>query len=146
MHKSTKVEKFYLGIDYGMRKTGIAIAQEVTKISRPLKIIYHNHIDEINEIIGEWEIAKIIVGFPNSDHRKEGKIHREIRSFVDDLKKKNNPAIDIILYDEQHSSKLAKDSFAEMRNVGFSKKKDSDYDDISASIILQSWINENIID
>ena len=51
MHKSTKVEKFYLGIDYGMRKTGIAIAQEVTKMSRPLKIIYHNHIDEINEII-----------------------------------------------------------------------------------------------
>ena len=80
------------------------------------------------------------------NHRKEGKIHREIRSFVDALKKKNNPAIDIILYDEQHSSKLAKDSFAEMRNVGFSKKKDSDYDDISASIILQSWINENIID
>ena len=71
-----------------MRKTGIAIAQEVTEISRPLKIIYHNHIDEINEIIGEWEIDKIIVGFPNSDHRKEGKIHRGIRSFLDALKEK----------------------------------------------------------
>ena len=146
MHKSTQTDKFYLGIDYGTRKTGIAIAQKVTRISRPLKILYHDHIDEINNIIDEWEIDKIIVGFPNSDDRKEGKIHKEIRSFVDALKKKINPAINIILYDEQHSSKLAKDSFAEMRNVGFSNKKNSDYDDISASIILQSWINENIID
>ena len=146
MHKSTKVDKFYLGIDYGMRKTGIAIAQKVTKISRPLKIIYHNYIDEIDKLIDEWEIDKIIVGFPNSDHKKEGRIHMEIRNFVDALKKKINPTINVILYDERYSSELAKDSFAEMRNVGFSKKKDSDYDDISASIILQSWINENIID
>jgi RNase H-fold protein (predicted Holliday junction resolvase) len=33
-----------------------------------------------------------------------------------------------------------------MRNSGVTQKKSSDYDDISASIILQSWINENIID
>jgi RNase H-fold protein (predicted Holliday junction resolvase) len=33
-----------------------------------------------------------------------------------------------------------------MRKQGLTKKKSSDYDDISASIILQSWINENIID
>ena len=57
-------DKFYLGIDYGMRKTGIAIAQKVTKISRPLKIIYHNHIDEIIKIIEEWDIDKVIIGFP----------------------------------------------------------------------------------
>ena len=33
-------DKFYLGIDYGIKKTGIAIAQRVTKESRPFKIIY----------------------------------------------------------------------------------------------------------
>ena len=33
-------DKFYLGIDYGIKKTGIAIAQKVTKKSRPLKIVY----------------------------------------------------------------------------------------------------------
>ena len=33
-----------------------------------------------------------------------------------------------------------------MRNDGITRKKSSDYDYISASIILQSWINENIID
>jgi Aspartate carbamoyltransferase, catalytic chain len=41
---------------------------------------------------------------------------------------------------------MARNSFADMRNSGVTKKKSYDYDDISASIILQSWINENIID
>ena len=140
------VDKFYLGIDYGIKKTGIAIAQKVTNRSRPLKIIYKNYIDEIDKILDEWDIDKIIVGFPSHVGRKQSKIHNEINNFVDSLKNKINPTIKVILFDEQLTSELAKNDFAEMRNVGFTRKKNSDYDDISASIILQSWINENIMD
>ena len=64
---------FYLGIDFGTKKTGIAIAQEITKESRPLKIIYNDYINKIEEIILEWNITKIVVGFPH--HKKEA-IHR----------------------------------------------------------------------
>ena len=139
-------DKFYLGIDYGIKKTGIAIAQKVTKESRPLKIIYRDYIDEIGKILEEWDIDKIIVGFPSRVGRKKSKIHDEINNFVYSLKNKINPSIKVILFDEQLSSELAKNHFAEMRNLGFTRKKNSDYDDISASIILQSWINENIMD
>ena len=139
-------DKFYLGIDYGIKKTGIAIAQKVTKESRPLKIIYKDYIDEINEILEEWDIDKIIVGFPSRVGRKKSKIHDEINNFVTRLKNNINPSVKVILFDEQLSSELAKNDFAEMRNLGFTRKKNSDYDDISASIILQSWINENIMD
>ena len=140
------VGKFYLGIDYGMKKTGIAIAQKITNKSRPLKIIYKNYINEIDKVLDKWDIDKIIIGFPDSIDRKENKIHSEINDFVDSLKRNIDPSIEIILYDEQLSSELAKNDFAEMRNLGFTRKKNSDYDDISASIILQSWINENIMD
>ena len=140
------VDKFYLGVDYGIKKTGIAIAQKITNKSRPLKIIYKNYIDEIDKILEEWDIDKIIVGFPSRDGRKKSKIHDEINNFVNSLKNKINPSIKVILFDEQLSSELAKNHFAEMRNLGFTRKKNSDYDDISASIILQSWINENIMD
>ena len=139
-------DEFYLGIDYGTRKTGVALAQRVTKKSRPFRIIYNNYIDEIKVIVDEWGIDKIIIGLPYSNHKKEGRIQKDIRNFADILKKKINPSINIIFYDEQLSSELAKKSFAEMRNLGLSKKYNKDYDDISASIILQSWINENIID
>ena len=139
-------DKFYLGIDYGIKKTGIAIAQKVTNKSRPLKIIYKNYIDEIDKILEEWDIDKIIVGFPSHIGTKQSKIHDEINNFVDSLKNKINPTIKVILFDEQLTSELAKNDFAEMRDLGFARKKNSDYDDISASIILQSWINENIMD
>ena len=139
-------DKFYLGIDYGIKKTGIAIAQKVTKKSRPLKIIYKDYIYEIDKMLEEWDIDKIIVGFPSYVGKKESKIHGDINNFVNTLKKSINPSIKVILFDEHLSSELAKNDFAEMRNLGFTRKKNSDYDDISASIILQSWINENIMD
>ena len=139
-------DKFYLGIDYGNKKTGIAIAQKVTKKSRPLKIVYKDYIDEIGKILEEWDIDKIVVGFPDHVSKKASKIQDEINNFVNTLKKNINPSIEVILFDEQLSSELAKNNFAEMRNLGFTRKKNSDYDDISASIILQSWINENIMD
>ena len=140
------VDKFYLGIDYGTKKTGIAIAQKVTNKSRPLKIIYKNYINEIDKMLDEWDVDKIIIGFPDDIGRKENKIHSEIKDFANRLKSSINPSIEIILFDEQLSSELAKNDFAEMRNLGFTRKRNSDYDDISASIILQSWINENIMD
>ena len=139
-------DKFYLGIDYGIKKTGIAIAQKVTKKSRPLKIVCKDYIDEIGKILEEWDIDKIVVGFPDHVGKKASKIQGEINNFVNTLKKNINPSIEVILFDEQLSSELAKNDFAEMRNLGFTRKKNSDYDDISASIILQSWINENIMD
>ena len=140
------VDKFYLGVDYGIKKTGIAIAQKITNKSRPLKIIHNNYIDEIDKILEEWDIDKIIVGFPSRVGRKKSKIHVEINNFVNSLKNRINPSIKVILFDEQLSSELAKNDFAQMRNLGLTRKKNSDYDDISASIILQSWINENIMD
>ena len=96
-------DKFYLGVDYGIKKTGIAIAQKITNRSRPLKIIYKNYIDEIDKILEEWDIDKIIVGFPSRIGRKKGKIHDDINNFVNTLKNKISPSIKVILFDEQRS-------------------------------------------
>ena len=138
------LDEFYLGIDYGHKKTGLAIAQNIIKKSRPLKVLYNDYILEINKVLDEWNITKIIIGYPY--HNEESKIHDDIKSFIEELKSVVSSSIEIIVHDEQLSSESAKASFAEMRNHGLIKKKNSDYDDISASIILQSWINENIID
>ena len=135
---------FLLGVDYGTKKTGLAIGQSVTRNSRPLKVLYNNYIKEIKNVIDEWDINKIVIGYP--EYKKEGSIHKEIKSFAKNIQISLNFDIEIIFYDELLTSELAKSSFADMRNDGVTRKKSSDYDDISASIILQSWINENIID
>jgi putative Holliday junction resolvase len=133
-----------LGIDYGTKKIGLAIGQSITRNSRPLKVLYNNYIKEIKNVINEWDINKIVIGYP--EYKKEGSIHKEIKSFAKNIQISLNFDIEIIFYDELLTSELAKSSFADMRNDGVTRKKSSDYDDISASIILQSWINENIID
>ena len=138
------LDEFYLGVDYGHKKTGLAIAQNIIKKSRPLKVLYNDYILEIKKVLDEWNITKIIIGYPY--HNEESKIHDNIKSFIEELKSVISSSIEIIIHDEQLSSESAKASFAEMRNRGLIKKKNSDYDDISASIILQSWINENIMD
>ena len=138
------LDEFYLGVDYGHKKTGLAIAQNIIKKSRPLKVLYNDYILEITKVLDEWNITKIIIGYPY--HAKESKIHDDIKTFVEELKSAVSSSIEIIIHDEQLSSESAEASFAEMRNRGLIKKKSSDYDDISASIILQSWINENIMD
>ena len=135
---------FLLGIDYGTKKTGLAIGQSVTRNARPLKVLYNNYIKEIKNIIDEWDINKIIIGYPK--YKKESSIHKEIKYFAKNIQTSLNFDIEIIFYDELLTSELAKNSFADMRNDGVTRKKSSNYDDISASIILQSWINENIID
>jgi putative Holliday junction resolvase len=135
---------FLLGIDYGSKKTGLAIGQSVTRNSRPLKVIYCNYIDEIKKVIYEWDIKKIVIGYP--EYKKENNVHKEIKSFAEDIQGSLDFDIEIIFHDELLTSEMARNSFAKMRNSGITKKKSSDYDDISASIILQSWINENIID
>jgi putative Holliday junction resolvase len=135
---------FLLGIDYGAKKTGLAIGQSITRNSRPLKVLYNNYIKEIKNVIDEWDISKIVIGYPK--YNKESSIHKEIKSFARNIQISLDFDIEIIFYDELLTSELAKNSFADMRNDGVTRRKSSDYDDISASIILQSWINENIID
>jgi len=135
---------FLLGIDYGQKKSGLAIGQSITKSCRPLKIIYNNLLDEIEKAVLEWDIKIIIIGYP--EYKKEGQIQKKIRLFSEEIKTRINTEIKIILHNEALTSEMAKSKFKEMRSKGLTKKKLSDYDDISASIILQSWVNENIID
>ena len=135
---------FLLGIDYGQKKSGLAIGQSITKSCRPLRVIYNNLLEEIESTIFDWNIKTIIIGYP--EYKKEGQIQKEIKLLSQEIKKRITTEINIIFHNEALTSEMAKSKFKEMRNKGLTKKKLSDYDDISASIILQSWVNENIID
>ena len=135
---------FLLGIDYGTKKIGVSIGQMITKSSRPYKVIYKDRINELRDIITKWNVEKVIIGYPI--HNKISPIHKEIKMFSDEIKKSVDFDIEIIFHNEIFTSEFAKNDFANMRRKGITKKSASDYDDISASIILQSWINENMID
>ncbi|MBS83448.1 MAG: Holliday junction resolvase RuvX [Gammaproteobacteria bacterium] len=136
----------YLGIDFGIKKIGFAIGQLITKQASPLSIIINknNKIDwkEIDKIIKTWDIRVIILGYPYSN--KINKLNKNLEIFYSQLKVKYASKIKIIKFSEILSTESSKETYKELRKDKIRKKK-AKLDDISASIILQSWFNENMI-
>lgn len=123
-----------LGVDYGARRVGLAIADIESKLAMPLFVIENNKDfwQRFLKIINEEAIEAIVVGWPVSLNESDafGETSLEIESFINELGK----FISMPIYkeDERFSSDLAK------RLTGEKGKK---RDDVAASIILQSYID-----
>jgi putative holliday junction resolvase len=120
----------YLGIDWGEKRIGLALAQSETKIATPFKIVVS--VPEILKVVNEEEIDLVILGKPNQISNLQYPISEQFKNFLSDLK--NNLKIPIKLVDERLSSKAA-DALAGGKKVKASR------DTIAAMIILQSYLD-----
>lgn len=118
-----------LGIDYGLKRIGLAIGDTELKIIKPLRIISNdkNTIDTLKEIIHSYNVRLIVLGYPLTLSGKEGQRARKVKKFYELLKKEI--PIDITLFDERYSTMEAKE---------LSKEKHIDH--ISAYIILRDYV------
>ena len=118
----------FLGLDFGDKHLGLAIADSETGIASPFKVIANN-ISQLKKIIAEERIEKIIVGLPvgGSQLIKTGE-------FIELLK--NNFDLPVEVADERFSTK-----FAGNLMKGNKKKKERD-DAVTAMIILQSYLDK----
>lgn len=126
-----------LGIDYGEKRIGLALADKETGLAVPLEIVENKGSDfvfkKLNDICRNEDVKKIIVGMPVSLSGKEGKKAEEVRHFVNWLK--DNVLADVETEDERLSSKMV-DSLA--------KDKKKPKDAVSAMIILQSYLDKKV--
>ena len=127
----------YLGIDYGEKKIGLALADSEIKIATPYKILINqgNILAKISEICQKEKIDKIVVGMPLTLKSSTSLQTKRVLKFIDKLKKATY--IDIFEQDERLSSAYAKRLLKEM------KVKHLD-DDVAAMIILQSYLDEQL--
>lgn len=134
-----------LGIDYGLRRVGIAITDDLKIIASPLTTVENKDvIDFLKVLIVKEKIEKIILGEPKTLENNPGSIHAEVLGFKGKLNKLF-PDIPVLLLDERFSSKIAMQS---IQSVNFSKKKKQDktvLDKVSAAIILQSYLSSSQI-
>ena len=128
-----------LGIDFGLKRIGIACTDELNISSHPIMQIDNKpngeHVKEIVEIIEQRNIQLILVGVP---FKSDGhlKIQDDIENFVKNLKK--NIDIQILLWDENFTTKEAED-FLIFNN--FSRKKRKKIKDmLSACNIIDSYL------
>ncbi len=129
-----------LAIDYGRKRTGIAVTDPLQIIAQPLQTIdTHKFTTFLTEYLNTEEVETIVLGHPKHADNTDAEIFPEIKELADTIKEKF-PGIKIIFWDERYTSKRA---VQEMVAAGFKKKdrrKKGNIDKIAATIILQDYL------
>lgn len=132
-----------MAIDYGGKRTGIAVTDEMQIIASGLTTVETKNIFTFLENYFKTEkVSKIIVGEPKRMNNEASSIGAEINKFVDKLAKLY-PQIEIIRIDERFTSKIA---FQTMIDSGLKKKQRQNkalVDEIAATILLQDYMSSN---
>ena len=137
----------YMGIDFGSKKIGFAIGQLITAKSSPLSIVINknNQVNwaDIQYLVEKWKPNVIIVGYPYA--LKKNKFLESLDNFIKDLTYMYKDSIQVSVFSEVLSTEETKELYANIRKSDYNISKKDNLDDLSASIILESWFNENMI-
>jgi putative Holliday junction resolvase len=132
-----------LAIDYGQKRTGIAITDSLRMIASPLETVETGKIFEyLEKIILKEKIVDIVVGEARHLDGNASEITLLQEKFCKEINKKF-PAVVIHRIDEMYTSKLASQALV----MGGMKKKDrqnkGNLDKVSAAIILQQFLDQS---
>ncbi len=130
-----------IAIDFGLKRTGLAITDENKIIASGLTTVDSRELmNYLIQLINKEAIETIVLGEPKRLNNEPSHITANVHLLKEALEKQF-PAIPVMLIDERFTSKMA---FQTMIDGGLSKKQRQNkalIDEISATIILQSYMN-----
>ena len=133
----------YMGLDLGSKTLGVAISDPTKTIANVLTTIrfkdenYDLLISPLADIIKEYQISKIILGYPKNMNNTVGERAMITLAFKEKLE--NNFNIEVIMEDERLTSVISNNVLIE---ADLSRKKRKQKDDgIAAEIILQGYLD-----
>ena len=130
-----------LAFDYGTKRTGIAVTDPLQLIASGLKTVETSEIlTFLKSYCADEEVVLFVVGLPRQMNNLPSESEQFIKSFIRNLKH-TFPEIPIKREDERFTSKMALQS---MIDSGIKKKQRQNkamVDEISATLILQSYLN-----
>ena len=129
-----------LAIDYGKKRTGIAVTDPLQIIANGLTTVpTHELMNFLMEYLKKESVERIIIGHPKQMNNEDSENMKNIVPFINRLKKVL-PDMPVELVDERFTSVLAHQTML----AGGLKKKDRQnkalVEEISATIILQSYM------
>lgn len=129
-----------LAIDYGQKRCGIAVTDELGMIANALETVSSKElIAYLTNYVIKEEVSLFVIGEPKQMNNQPSDAARFINPFIGRLRNVF-PNIPIVRIDERFTSRMA---FQSMIDAGLGKKarKNKDLvDSISATIILQSYL------
>ena len=130
-----------IGIDYGNKRIGLAVTDPLQIFASPLKTVSPSEFESyIDAYIKTENIDAFVIGYPRQMNNQPSETVKYIDPFIKKLKKKY-PGSAVHCIDERFTSQMAIRSMIEggVKKVGRQDK--SMVDRISASIILQSYLD-----
>jgi putative Holliday junction resolvase len=132
--------KRVLAIDYGTKRIGVALSDELGWTAQPLETLNRRTLDRdiahIASLVGTYEVRQVLLGFPLQLDGREGPAIEAMREFQSRLEQ--GVPVPVILWDERLTTKSAEDLLI-AADVSRKKRKGV-VDRIAASILLQSYL------
>lgn len=128
-------------IDYGLKRTGIAVTDPLQIIATGLTTIdTKNFIPFLKDYFAKESVEKIIIGEPKNMDDSDTHATPLVRKAIESLKK-NFPNTPLETVDERFTSKMAKDAMLEMGLKKMQRRNKALVDEITATIMLQEYMN-----
>lgn len=130
----------YLGFDFGYKRIGVAVGQQLTCSASPLATLDAKlgvpNWDIVQKLVEQWRPTAMIVGLPTCIDGTEQYTTAASRGFARQLRKRFDRPVHLV--DERLSTMEARAYlFAE---GGYRKIKQSEVDSIAACVILEQWL------
>lgn len=130
-----------LGLDYGSRRIGVAISDEIGITAQGVATIARKNrdadLDTIVELVRHHGVERIVVGYPLRLDGSEGIQCEKINRFIRRLEMRFS--LPVIRWDETLSTKEAEELLRK-RGVRWEKRRET-VDRVAASIILQGYLD-----
>ena len=133
-----------MGLDYGDKTVGVAVSDELLITAQPVTVIERERSNKLRKtyqqleaIIKEYDVEKIVVGKPLNMNGTEGERVEKTREFSDELNRRTG--LEIVEVDERLTTTEA-DRILEDTCVAHSGRK-AHIDKMAAAIILQTYLD-----
>ena len=131
-----------IAIDFGLKRTGIAITDESKTFAFGLETVdSENLMTCLKKLVQEESVDTIVIGLPMSLSNDNTHVSQNVRLLKSAIENAIN-GVEVYLIDERFTSKMASQS---MHTAGASRKQKRDkkiVDKVSATLILQSFLNQ----
>ena len=130
-----------LAIDYGTKRTGIAVTDPLGIIASPLETVETKQLERfLADYFSREEVSTIVVGYPRQMNGQPSETMRFIQPLMGRLRHAY-PNKAVVAYDERFTSVLAQRTIRESGIGKMARRDKSLVDKVSAAIILQDYMS-----
>jgi putative Holliday junction resolvase len=144
-----KPDSVLIGFDFGTKKTGVAIAQCITRTASTLKAVQMKqerpNWNQLDQIINDYKPDFAVIGSPGRTSQETSALTEKVENFASAVEKRYTMSTE--LFDESYTTRLATEELKNQRKTGILNKKikKGQVDSMAAKILLEHWLELHLM-